>query len=43
MDDLTSILARLLPLKVIIVSIAHEGSGSINRGQRSKNTKYNIR
>lgn len=43
MDDLTPILVLLLLPRVIVANIAHEGSGSINRGQRSKNIRYNIR
>ena len=43
MDDLTSILVLLLLPRVIVANIAHEGSGSINGGQRSKNIRYNIR
>lgn len=43
MDDLTLISVLLLLPRVIIVLIAHEGSGSISRGQRAKNIRYNIR
>lgn len=42
-DDLTSISVLLLLPRVIIVHIAHKGSGSTNEGQRSKNIRYNIR